>query len=838
MVLKHAKLLLINKKCVILQKKSGMKKVILVLLFSWLGNYIFSQTYLLLKDRYFSLSEEGTDYYNKNLCSSFDLTDSEYWPPVYQQTDWVCNQVAASYYMMSYETNLKKDISSHVIQNLFSVYFPWNFGNGGHGWYGDHYIITMEMMRDFGVPHLTQSPADIVADSAMWMSGYDLYYEAMHNKIEDYYGIKVNTASGITTLKSWIYDHGGGEPGGTATFLANIAENGDAHFAAGTPESGAYVITRCGNDALHARTIVGFNDDVCYDYNNDGQYTNDIDINADGVVDVRDWEKGGFKVAESFGPTWQGEGYCWIMYKAMADEYGNGGILNNDVHVIIPKTEYEPLLTVKFEIKHSSREKIKIKVGISSDPDADTYEYVKEFPVFNYQGGNKYMKGGLTEEDKTLEAGLDITSLLEYFNEESCAKIFLIVEEYDNNDVFEGHINHFSVIDYSGSSAHEFTGAADIDIINNSTTIIPVNVCANQLNVPVITTQSLPVLSAGVSNWIQLEYNGGTPPYTWEILPFYEQNKTTATYEYITDNKLTPNSYFDGALQLELPFFFPFDGELTNQIKIHTNGYILPFSSTNPWTQFREHMYPFFINEKVISPLLRFNLVSDYDENDGIWYAITQDTVKIRWHSSDQWAEPWTRVDFGCNLVSNGDVEFCYGETYLKNMYSNIGGVSFGHLNDNVICWNDNVPSKDTKITVRSYPVPEGLKILSSGVIYGEPGNYENYPFRVRITDANGISHTVNYELTTVVGEESYNDSDVVEIYPNPVLFQAGVKINSDSIHLVETEIYDFAGKLMRKNKIYTNIEVMTDFSDLKPGGYIIVVYLNGERITRNFVKI
>ncbi len=41
-------------------------------------------------------------------------------------------------------------------------------------------------------------------------------------------------------------------------------------------------------------TVVGYNDSIKYDFNEDGQYTNNIDLNDDGIIDLRDWEVGAF----------------------------------------------------------------------------------------------------------------------------------------------------------------------------------------------------------------------------------------------------------------------------------------------------------------------------------------------------------------------------------------------------------------------------------------------------------------------------------------------------------------------------------------------------------------
>jgi len=268
------------------------------------------------------------------------------------------------------------------------------------------------------------------------------------------------------------------------------------------------------------------------------------------------------------------------------------------------------------------------------------------------------MQGGVTEADKKLEFGLDITPLLEYFNENKQAKLFLIVDEADNGDVFSGEIEEFSVLDYSGDIVQEFTNSTLTTLINNNETVVSVNVELDELNKPKIITETLPVLSAQTQIWYDIENEGGKSPFKWELLPCFDVNYLNEDFDYFEGTKLTPESDYNDVVNLELPFSFPFDDKETDEIRINVDGYILPFSETNVWTQFREHLYPFFINESVIAPLARFRLISDMESGDGIWYESLQDTVKIRWQVSDTWAEAWTKADFGCELIADGTIRF------------------------------------------------------------------------------------------------------------------------------------------------------------------------------------
>ncbi|HOE05658.1 MAG TPA: hypothetical protein PLZ52_10595, partial [Bacteroidales bacterium] len=107
------------------------------------------------------LLPEGKDFYEKNLPAVVDNSTEMYFPPVYSQTHWVCNQVSASYYMMTYENCRIKNLSAYNPYRWFSVYVPWNWCHGGEGWFGGHVTGSFNIAKSCGMPFMYQSQADI-----------------------------------------------------------------------------------------------------------------------------------------------------------------------------------------------------------------------------------------------------------------------------------------------------------------------------------------------------------------------------------------------------------------------------------------------------------------------------------------------------------------------------------------------------------------------------------------------------------------------------------------------------------------------------------------------------
>lgn len=230
------------------------------------------------------------------------------------------------------------------------------------------------------------------------------------------------------------------------------------------PEAGKTLITSFGTVRPdHALTVVGYNDDISYDFNNDGQITSDIDINRDGEVDLQDREDGAFLILNSH-IKWD-DGFAYCPYSLFSTPMSQGGICHdNKVYCIKVVENFEPKFTLKTTITHSSRKDIKIYAGIAPDPNATQPTKVKDYAgAFNYAGGNYPMEG--KDMSSTIEIGLDVTDLIDSIDG-TVGTFFLCI---DSKGSSSGTVNTLSLMDYTGVTPQEIHyNEQDVPISGNT----------------------------------------------------------------------------------------------------------------------------------------------------------------------------------------------------------------------------------------------------------------------------------------------------------------------------------------------------------------------------------
>ena len=742
---------------------------------------------------------------SSELPYSLDNAKLPYYRPIYQQVSSECSQVSGIAYNFTYEINRLRDLPACLEENQYPPHFPFNFMSGGHGWHGVSYFHSFEILRALGCPSVEIYGGMAAGGDTRWMTGYNDYYESMKNRIRAVYQIKVGSPEGLMTLKHWLHNHlDGSATGGVASFYSNSPWNTKI-LAAGTPEAGRHVIVSWGGMPTHAMTIVGYNDSIRYDYNGDGMFSNDIDINEDGLTDMRDWEIGGLLFADGWGSgiNFADSGKCFMMYKTLAEKTWEGGIWNHAVHVLDVKDLEKPLLTAKITLEHTRRGMLRVQCGVSSTAYDTMPEHIIEFPVFNFQGGSQYMQGGVSlEENKTIEFGLDITPLLGHLNTNGFNQFFLIVEERDADNLGAGRIMNFTVTDYSKEAPLEFyCSDLPIPITNNGFTYASLLFSAD-LDIMKVKTSGLPPAVVGEPYTFQMECEGGTPPYLWRLTRqcteeiFQQEMNTPGTY-------MEPDNWSYGNIPYSLPFSLSLYEKYYDTIYIHPGGFIMFEDTQFPWPYlFDEQLL--IRNTACIAPFLCRWLTYAPELGQGIWVHETEDQVSIRWKGDIDNSNYSPVVEFSLLLNANGEITFNYGTEIEARRVNWSCGVSDGNDLDYHFPFIEDQAyiNLNYAVKLKTIPLPTNLDLSDDGLLSGIPDNYYqqvDLNFCVEDDDHIRAFKTLEFSATDLgIFDQDNAEGDMIEsIFPNPFRLEVTIIFKPEMEGPLSCKVYSSSGQLV-----------------------------------------
>lgn len=674
------------------------------------------------------------------LPAVVDNSATPYMRPLIAQVGLECGQASSIGIMFTYELNAKRKVPGNLPENQCATHFTYNFLNGGSNT-GINYYESFEIVKYAGNPSVATYGGMSAGGASRWMDGYANYLAAIKNRVENIYSIKTNTLEGIEKIKNWIYDHGNGsDVGGMVSFYSQFT-NPPNVFPAGVPEAGKHVITYWGSSPDHAMTIVGYNDNVRWDYNGDGQYTNNIDLNGDGIIDVRDWEIGGFKMANTYGSIsgWGDQGFSYMMYKTLADATGQGGIWNNQVVLAEVKGSYMPAVTAKVNLTYACRNKLKIMAGLSIDPLSTAPEFSLNFPMFDFQGGCNPMQG--SGSSQSIEIGLDLTPLLRYVPSGQPAKYFLTVIEDDPSSGHSGTINAYSIFDYSGTEPVQLSfPQTNIPIQNNAATHLGIMATINYPTVS-IDTSNIPPVSLYQPQQIQLQAIGGQSPYYWYKLYEVERTDAQAPMPLVGGTQLTVTNNTDGYAEVQLPFEFPYFGEKFSKIYPTVDGFIMFERSLSPWPYYIAGR-SYVIQKKIIAPALSkpFQITAS---SDGIWAEVSESFVTVFWRLSVYGMSGNGQIKMAARLHSDGRIEFFYGEFNVTAFIARFAGISAGDGVNYMLLHGPGffTPTTQQHTTFVPHLQSDAVKVKKTGlldILLEE--HTDSLAVRLLVSDQNGIS--------------------------------------------------------------------------------------------------
>jgi hypothetical protein len=736
---------------------------------------------------------EGIDLKSGGLPVRVDNSIKKYFPEVFNQYGWSCNQASSIGYLLTYELARARDVSAFEPENQYPPLYAWNFLNDASTTHGVSYFDSWEIIKANGCPNVIDYPYQ--DDGTAWMSGYDKYYRAMHNKVGHNYSLGVNTPEGLEKLKRYLYDHfNGSKNGGVANFQIG---SGGIRFASLPPESynaGSPIITGFGAVVGHAMTIVGYDDSVKLDFNGDGKFTNDIDINGDFVVDMADWEKGALIVVNSWGKGWADSGKSYVAYRVLTRYGFEGGFWNRSVHLIDLVNNYEPQLTMRAKLIHPVRNSIKIMAGVSGDPMADRPEQILEFPLFKYQGGSNPFGGAGSDPMEPFELGLDISPLLSFVEPGEEARFFLALIEsggYSGNS----RIREFSVFDFTAGEREVLSPESNIPIALLDTTFVSVNLSVDFNKVLV---KEYPMEFVRANNWYskQLQAANLTAPFYWELDYGYEAEIEEKEFPEIEGTRLGSSGTSTVYTELELPFSFPFYGEKYNKIIVNEDGSIF-FENI-----FYE--YPYIVDPNLIFKLKKAIIpfgqdLVYYGADNGIYYHESDSVFTIFWAGMGVGGEESYFFRIACNLYPDGKIEFHYGpvdgqDDFWVNYESGLSRGDGRNLILSPLAQKRRYRS-NSMLTFDPYPFPDKISLDPGGLLRCRPEKEnKTYMIHLRVKDK---KNQVAYGVLPLSTADLESASLLSQNFPNPFTDRTRISFVVPEDADARLTVYDLAGRLV-----------------------------------------
>ncbi len=780
------------------------------------------------------------------LPSKVDNSLRIFFPPIINQYGWSCNQASSIGYVFTYETNRLRNTSADTPGSLYTPGFVWNFLNSANGGVGVSYFDSWAIVKAAGCPNFVDYPF-YQTGTGIWMSGYDRYFNAMQNRISNNYSLQVGTPEQLAIFKQYLVNHFEDSPVGGVASIQISSDRMDTHEWTDPDTKEVWpVIWTFGNNVGHALTIAGYNDSVRLDLNNDGKYTNDIDITGDGIVDLNDWEIGAFMAVNSWSEWWNKGGKSYILYSVVARDGNHGGIWNRSVHIPEVMKTYHPALTMKVVMRHTMRKKISIQAGFSTDTTANRPQQTMSFPIFNFQGDNTPLTDTENPTDsKRFEFGLDITPLLNSLQPGAPVKFFLIVEEKDPAGVATGQVDEFSVINYQTSADEVVSGWKKVPVVNNGLTYVTLseNLNFNKLKVekPAITN-----IVPGKPFFGQLSASGGQPPYRWSLVKDYQEKSYTQQFEDVVGDTLSDFKNEKPFQRISLPFEFPFFGEKYKSIGADIRGTLYFYSN--------EYIaYPYVVNQdvafKVKKCIMPFG--ADIQVNvpgDAFIYATTDSMVTFEWNASVYTGLKVNPVKVSARLHSDGRIEFLYGKrTVPSTDYKWEVGISNGDQSlYKIASISDNqLMIENYAITFSPLKSPDNISVSEDGTLSGVVNEKDKqWNVNLMVTDAYNQVQFATVPISTMSPDTSTVKSTN---FPNPFRRSTGISFKVPEEVPVTLAVYDFSGRkvmeLINKTMLpgsftyYWNARDQSN-RDVNPGTYVYRLTIGTKQETGKMVLV
>ena len=274
----------------------------------------------------FSMDQSSDD--NESIKGKYpesvDLSDSDYFPQIRTQgTVGSCVCWAVVYYGFTYEYCRANNLSAKDVNNEMSPLFVYDQIKMNDSEGGSWSETALDYLYYEGAPRKVLADGETSwneHDAKTWFPKKEVYKDAPLHKISDSKflthpdQITSPYDSDLDEMKKYLNEG----------HIINFAAQYRKYMYGTLPEESSHAGEKCiynsrsnGSSQGHEMTIVGYDDNICYD------------INGNGTIEEA--ERGAFKIANSHGDAWANHGFGWVMYDSL-----------NNYSSCIENTEYRP----------------------------------------------------------------------------------------------------------------------------------------------------------------------------------------------------------------------------------------------------------------------------------------------------------------------------------------------------------------------------------------------------------------------------------------------------------------------------------------------------------------
>ncbi|MCL2433848.1 MAG: hypothetical protein FWD16_04950 [Clostridia bacterium] len=339
--------------------------------------------------------------------------NTKWFPPIAGQGPSDCVAYAATYYQFSYQVARLMDWD--VRSNIFSTSWTYNFINGG---VNNGAVINQAYvhMKNNGVAtraDFSTYGSNSTTGYAGWPVKAEVYRRALEWRVLDYaaeryapyyspttentpitgpdspalLNMKTLLNEGhplvfATDINGWYdWDEKNKQPGINTVFVEDYGQ--------------VCINTARGKGGTHAMAIVGYDDNLW------------VDINDDGEID--DFEKGAFLVVNEWGTGWGNNGFIWVAYDTLNIVSADGGetrppMLLSYQYFTCDVGQVAPKLTV--EITLTAIDRSLLAVNMSEYGEEARAPFGQRYaPLINFPRGNFSFFGGPIARKEKVEGG-------------------------------------------------------------------------------------------------------------------------------------------------------------------------------------------------------------------------------------------------------------------------------------------------------------------------------------------------------------------------------------------------------------------------------------------------